>query len=201
MHNDNIKEVSPVSSHHVCHSFIPARRWWKADCNRTVYPYDESEWTRANDGLHLHKAKRTVGDEEEFLSMTNQSMQNSLRLLPSQNELIYEEPVDRMLFYVQQCAGWIQKEERVFLPRSSMIHLYMYPLRWTMPIASWGLNKRRIETTHPCYSKLSWHFLRYGIFTEKQLQTSKRSYPFYINTYSFACFLFVFPTTDVMVTQ
>lgn len=111
MHNDNIKEVSPVSSHHVCHSFIPARRKEKAGCNRADYPCDESEWTRANAGLHLHKAKRTVGDEEEFLSMTNQSMQNSLCLLPSQNELIYEEPVDRMLFYVQQCAGWIQKEE------------------------------------------------------------------------------------------
>lgn len=26
LYNDNIKEVSPVFSHHVCHSFIPAGR-------------------------------------------------------------------------------------------------------------------------------------------------------------------------------
>lgn len=32
------------------------------------------------------------------------------------------------------------REVSYVLPRSSMIHLYMYPLRWTMPIASWGLH-------------------------------------------------------------
>lgn len=26
LYNDNIKEVSPVFSHHVCHSFIPVGR-------------------------------------------------------------------------------------------------------------------------------------------------------------------------------
>lgn len=43
--------------------------------------------------------------------MTNQSMQNSIGLFSSQDELIYVEKVDRMLFYVQQSAGLMQKEE------------------------------------------------------------------------------------------
>lgn len=33
-----------------------------------------------------------------------------------------------------------RKTWKEFLPRSSIIHLYMYPLRWTMPTASCGLN-------------------------------------------------------------
>lgn len=45
----------------------------------------------ATDREHLHKAEGTVGNEEEFLSMTDQSMQNSISLFSPENELIYEE--------------------------------------------------------------------------------------------------------------
>lgn len=62
---------------------------------------------------------------------------------------------DRMLFNVQQSAGRIQRVERVVLPRSSMIHLYMKPFRWTIPIASWGLHK----CSNNRFSKTTWHFL------------------------------------------
>lgn len=81
------------------------------------------------DSEHLHKAKRAVGDEEEFLALTNQPIQNSFSFFASQDELVCEEGEDRMLFNVQQCAGRIRRVERVVLPRSSMIHLYMKPFR------------------------------------------------------------------------
>lgn len=60
---------------------------------------------------HLHKSEGAVGDQEEFLSMTNQLMQDSLGLFSSQDELIYEEKVDSVLFYTKQRADLTQKEE------------------------------------------------------------------------------------------
>lgn len=41
------------------------------------------------------------------------------------------------------CAAvcWQDTEVSNVLPSSSTIHLYIYPLRWTMPIASCGLHK------------------------------------------------------------
>lgn len=46
-----------------------------------------------------------------------------------------------------------RKTWKEVLPRSSIIHLYMYPLRWTMPTASCGLN------ANECFSTIcSEHF-------------------------------------------
>lgn len=103
MHNDYVKKVSPIFSHHVCHSFVSAhrKRIKKKHCNRTVHPSHESEWSLwVTDSQHLHKAKRAVGDEEEFLALTNQSIQNSLSFFASQDELVCGEEEDRMLFNV-----------------------------------------------------------------------------------------------------
>lgn len=44
-------------------------------------------WTPSSRS-HLHKAEGTVGYEEKFLSVAGQSMQNSIRLVPSENEFI-----------------------------------------------------------------------------------------------------------------
>lgn len=85
LHNDDIKEFSPVLSHHVCHSFVPAHTTIVlTDCKWSVY------WVGVSYCGHgyLHKAERTVGNEEQFLSLANQLMQNSIGLLSSQNKLI-----------------------------------------------------------------------------------------------------------------
>ena len=130
LHNDNIKEVSPVLSHHVRHPFIPVHK--EKETNRYQIATEQFIMsqsgvtkTRATESVHLHKAKGTVGDEKELLSIVDQSMQNCMSLFASQNELIYEENWDRMLLRVRQCDGLMQEEERDFLPRSSMTHLYM----------------------------------------------------------------------------
>lgn len=44
-------------------------------------------WTPSSRS-HLHKAEGTVGYEKKFLSVAGQSMQNSIRLVPSENEFI-----------------------------------------------------------------------------------------------------------------
>lgn len=41
--------------------------------------------------VNLHKAEGTVSDEEKLLSMTDQFMQNGVRLISSQDELIWKE--------------------------------------------------------------------------------------------------------------
>lgn len=65
----------------------------------------------------LHKAKRAVGDEEQFFPMTNQSMQNGIRLFPPQNEFIYEKKVDQALVF---CAAecWLDTwKQKAFLTK------------------------------------------------------------------------------------
>lgn len=96
LHNDNIKEVSPVLSHHVRHPFIPVHK--EKETNRYQIATEQFIMsqsgvtkTRATESVHLHKAKGTVGDEKELLSIVDQSMQNCMSLFASQNELIYEE--------------------------------------------------------------------------------------------------------------
>lgn len=119
LHDDNIEEVSPVFSNHVRHSFIPE----KQIATQQLTLSHESEQThnrqpRATDRWHLHKAEGAVGDEEEFLSLADQPMQNGIRLFSSENELICGEEESSvvqsgtvMLFYVEPCVGFLQKEE------------------------------------------------------------------------------------------
>lgn len=60
---------------------------------------------------HSHKAEGAVCDEEQLLSVTDQSVEDSVGLFSSQNELIYRGMVERALLCVQQCAGSTQKEK------------------------------------------------------------------------------------------
>ncbi len=65
---------------------------------------------------YLHEAEGTVGDKEQFLSLADQSMQNGVSLLSSQNKLICEGGQlsgTVKMFYVQKCAGLMQKEEEI----------------------------------------------------------------------------------------
>lgn len=70
---------------------------------------DRKIW--ATDNQHLHKAKGAVGDEKEFLAMTDQPIQNSLSVFAAQNELVCTRG-DKILFTVQQCADRIQRGEQ-----------------------------------------------------------------------------------------
>lgn len=79
LHNDNIKEVPPVFSHHVHHSFIPVHREkeknrYQIATEQFIMSQSGVTKTCATESVHLHKAKGTVGDEKELLSIIDQSM-------------------------------------------------------------------------------------------------------------------------------
>lgn len=72
VNDDDVKEVSPVFSHHVSHSFVTAHR--KDWSEHVVQPCAELGLVGGDLLQHLHEAKGTVSDEKEFFSMTNQSL-------------------------------------------------------------------------------------------------------------------------------
>lgn len=136
MHDDNIKEVPPVLSNHVRHSSIPACRKDKTDYDRAVYPWHVSEWPETANTYTNPKGLLVI--RKSFFPWLTSWCKTASVSSPLRMNLSMRRRRTQCYF---TWSNVLNSKRGVFLPRSSITHLYMYPLRWTMPIASWGLNK------------------------------------------------------------
>lgn len=182
MHNDNIEEVPPVFSHHVCHSFIPAYRKGKNRLQQDSLPLlcVSMDSRREPEIANTYtKPKGLLVMRKSFFPWLTSRCKTASVSSPLTMNLSMKRTWTECYFMCSKVLVWYKKR-RVFLPRSSMTHLYMYPLRWTMPIASWGLNKCHIETT-VFFMALSLRQHKY--FDREIAPNFKRRYPFYERTH------------------
>lgn len=168
MHDDNIKEVSPVFSHHVSHSSITAHRKVKTDYDRAVYPWLVSEWPETANTYTNPKGLLVI--RKSFFPWLTSWCKTASVSSPLRMNLSMRRRWTPCYFTWSNVLTW-HKKRRSFSPRSSITHLYMYPLRWTMPIASWGLNRFNRSVVH----------VFHGTFSDLTQVFSQRKTPNYKN--------------------
>lgn len=83
--------------------------------------------------VHSHEAKGAVGDEEEFLPVTNQAVQDSVGLFSPLDELIWEETGSVFFFPAQQWTFFLSNRAvgavhtTVITPFSFNAHTCRFP--------------------------------------------------------------------------